>query len=121
MFTAQNNCGISYLKSSTTLTLLGRGRWEGGQGSGPGSVPTEGLAGGNVHGVQHDCMSHFAKPPVKAPYHLCRLSAEAGHVKRLLHFSDMGADPQHASKRMQTKAQGDAEVLKAFPKATIFR
>ncbi len=42
-------------------------------------------------------------------------------MDRLIHFSDMGADVNHASKRMRTKALGDAALLEAFPAATIMR
>lgn len=76
----------------------------------------------NCVGMRLETMNwSFEEVHVDFPKRLAQLSAEAGHVKRLVHFSDMGADPQHASKRMRTKAQGDEEVLKAFPKATIFR
>ena len=49
------------------------------------------------------------------------IAAESGHVERLIHFSDMGADAKHASRRMRTKAQGDADLLSIFPNATIFK
>lgn len=42
-------------------------------------------------------------------------------MQRLIHFSDMGADENHKSLRMRTKAVGDKEVLDAFPDATIVR
>lgn len=47
--------------------------------------------------------------------------AEAGHVQRLIHFSDMGAALDHKSVRMRTKAEGDKAVVEAFPEATIMR
>lgn len=41
---------------------------------------------------------------------------------RFIHFSDVGADPQSASRRMRSKAAGDAAVLEALPGlATILR
>lgn len=50
-----------------------------------------------------------------------RIAAESGHVDRLIHFSDMGADLNHKSLRMSTKALGDLAVREAFPSATIMR
>ena len=50
-----------------------------------------------------------------------RLCAEAGHVQRLVHFSDIGASENHASRRMRTKAQGDKALLSIFPTATIMK
>lgn len=50
-----------------------------------------------------------------------RIAAESGHVDRFIHFSDMGADLEHKSKRMRTKALGDKAVMEAFPTATIMR
>ena len=60
------------------------------------------------------------------PEKLARMITEVrGHdgVERLLHFSDVGADAGSASRRMRTKAAGDAALL-ASPLAdrlTIFR
>lgn len=50
-----------------------------------------------------------------------RLAAESGTVERLIHFSDMGADLKHGSRRMRTKAQGDADLMRIFPDATIMK
>ncbi len=47
--------------------------------------------------------------------------AESGNVERLIHFSDMGADLNHPSRRMRTKAQGDRDLMEAFPRATVFK
>ncbi|GAX76358.1 hypothetical protein CEUSTIGMA_g3804.t1 [Chlamydomonas eustigma] len=55
------------------------------------------------------------------PKRLATIVAEAGHVERLIHFSDMGADLMHTSRRMRSKAQGDLDVQKIFPSATIFK
>ncbi|KXZ51581.1 hypothetical protein GPECTOR_12g544 [Gonium pectorale] len=63
----------------------------------------------------------FEDVHIDFPKRLAKIAAESGHVDRLVHFSDMGADPEHASKRMRTKALGDQAVLEAFPRATIFR
>lgn len=55
------------------------------------------------------------------PKRLSKLVAEAGHVERLIHFSDIGADEKSASRRMRTKALGDKAVRELFPAATIFK
>lgn len=49
------------------------------------------------------------------------LSFCAATAERLIHFSDMGASPNHPSRRMRTKAAGDAELREVFPNATIFK
>lgn len=41
--------------------------------------------------------------------------------ERLVHFSDMGASPDHPSRRLRSKAAGDAALRSAFPAATIFK
>jgi uncharacterized protein YbjT (DUF2867 family) len=40
---------------------------------------------------------------------------------RLIHFSACGVDPDAPSTRLRTKWQGEQEVLKHFPEATIMR
>ena len=65
------------------------------------------------------CLLHSAKL-IHSSIHAHRLAAESG-VERLIHFSDMGADLKHKSRRMRTKAQGDADLLRIFPDATIFK
>ncbi|EFJ44232.1 NADH:ubiquinone oxidoreductase 39 kDa subunit [Volvox carteri f. nagariensis] len=63
----------------------------------------------------------FEDVHVDFPKRLAKIAAESGHVDRLIHFSDMGADVNHKSKRMRTKALGDEALLEAFPSATIMR
>lgn len=40
---------------------------------------------------------------------------------RLIHFSACGVGPDAISTRLRTKWQGEQEVLKYFPEATIMR
>lgn len=47
--------------------------------------------------------------------------AASSDVKRLIHFSAVGADPHSPSTRLSTKWMGEQEVLTAFPSATIIR
>ena len=42
-------------------------------------------------------------------------------IKRLLHISGIGADPQSASRYVRARALGEQLVRKAFPQATILR
>ena len=51
---------------------------------------------------------------------IARLASSRG-VKRLVHVSSIGADPDSASRYAQTKAAGESSVLEAFPDATILR
>ncbi len=51
---------------------------------------------------------------------IARLSAEAG-VSKLVHISALGADADAESVYSETKAEGDALVLKAMPDAVILR
>lgn len=48
-------------------------------------------------------------------------AAAAAKVKSLVHISALGADEKSGSRYARSKAQGDAEVLAAYPQATILR
>ncbi len=48
-------------------------------------------------------------------------AAQKAAVKRLVHMSALGADINSKSISARSKAQGEQEVLKAFPKAIIMR
>lgn len=51
---------------------------------------------------------------------VARIAAELG-VARLVQLSAIGADPEGSSEYSRTKAQGEADVLAAFPSAVILR
>ena len=51
---------------------------------------------------------------------IARLAAEEG-IERLVHISAIGADADSDSIYARTKAQGEAGILEAFPKAVILR
>ncbi|MEI4235220.1 complex I NDUFA9 subunit family protein [Roseovarius sp. D22-M7] len=51
---------------------------------------------------------------------IARLAAEEG-VERLVQISAIGADPNSASEYAQSKAAGEAGILKHFPQAVILR
>ena len=65
----------------------------------------------------------FADPDgvqAKGAAHVARAAAEAG-VSALVHISAIGADAQAESAYGRSKAEGEAAVLAAFPRATIVR
>ena len=63
---------------------------------------------------------HFEDVNIEFADRVARISAEMG-VKRLIHFSALGASPDAPSKQLRTKAAGEAAVIAAFPSATIVR
>ncbi|GFR45652.1 hypothetical protein Agub_g7063 [Astrephomene gubernaculifera] len=76
----------------------------------------------NCVGMRLETMNWtFEDVHVDFPKRLAKIAAQSGHIDRLVHFSDMGADLQHTSRRMRTKAEGDKALLDAFPTATIMR
>jgi uncharacterized protein YbjT (DUF2867 family) len=71
----------------------------------------------NTVGILH---GNFAAIQAEGPGRIGRLAAAAG-VERVVHISALGADPSSPSAYARTKAEGEAELLAAFPKATILR
>lgn len=57
---------------------------------------------------------------VKAAQNIARISAAAG-VKKLIHFSALGAELNSRSAYLVSKKKGDDAVLEAFPSAVILR
>ena len=62
----------------------------------------------------------FRRIHAAAAGQVASLSAAAG-VRRLVHVSAIGADAASPSLYAQSKAEGEAAVLQAFPQATILR
>lgn len=56
----------------------------------------------------------------QGPAQVAALAKSAG-VKRLVHFSALGADPNSSSSYGRSKAEGEAAIRAAFPGATILR
>mmetsp|Transcript_32165 Transcript_32165/g.55559 ORF Transcript_32165/g.55559 Transcript_32165/m.55559 type:complete len:360 (-) Transcript_32165:32-1111(-) len=76
------------------------------------------LIGGAQYMKDYDLIYESNVTMAKRIAEACAASSD---VKRLIHFSAVGADPHSASSRLQTKWLGEQEVLNAFPSATIFR
>lgn len=70
--------------------------------------------------LQETKFQSFEDVHVDAPDLIARLSAEAG-VSKLVHISALGADAGAESAYSETKAEGDALVLKSMPDAVILR
>ncbi len=64
--------------------------------------------------------NNFTAVQAEAPGRIARLAAEEG-VGTLVHISAIGANPEGASLYAQSKGQGEAAVLQAFPNAMILR
>jgi NADH dehydrogenase len=62
----------------------------------------------------------FQRLQGELPGRIGRAAAAAG-VRRLVHVSAIGADPNSPSRYASSKAAGEAAVLAAFPRATILR
>jgi uncharacterized protein YbjT (DUF2867 family) len=70
--------------------------------------------------LQETKFQSFEDVHVDAPEMIARLSAEAG-VPKLVHISALGANEGAESVYSETKAEGEALVLKAMPNAVILR
>jgi len=68
-------------------------------------------------------MEDFEEANVHVPRMIAKVCARLKNdpVKRLIHFSANGADPDSISKKLRTKWLGEQEVLNYFPEATIIR
>lgn len=62
----------------------------------------------------------FQRIHAEGPGRIARIAASAG-VRKLVHISALGADPRSDSLYASSKAAGEAQVLQAFPQATILR
>lgn len=63
----------------------------------------------------------FEDANINVPRAIAKVAAANPNVKRLIHISAAGADPNSQSMRLRTKWIGEQEVLEAFPNATILR
>lgn len=68
--------------------------------------------------------SDYEVPNVIIPREIAKVCAKKkvdGKVKRLIHFSAAGCNPDAISRRLRSKWKGEQEVKKYFPEATIIR
>jgi len=75
----------------------------------------------NLVGIMHERGKRtFQAVHVNAAANVAKAAATAG-VKRLVHMSALGADPESPSAYARSKDSGEMAVRAAFPTATIFR
>jgi NADH dehydrogenase len=75
----------------------------------------------NLVGILHESgAQRFEAVQATAPG-LIAAAAKAAGVRRLVHVSAIGADPNSPAAYARTKAEGEAAVRVAFPEATILR
>ena len=65
--------------------------------------------------------SEFEEANIRVPAAIAKAAAANPNVKRLIHLSAAGADPNSQSMRLRTKWIGEQEVKEAFPNVTILR
>lgn len=65
--------------------------------------------------------SEFEESNIRVPMAIAKACAANPNVKRLIHVSAAGADPNSQSMRLRTKWIGEQEVKEAFPDVTIVR
>jgi NADH dehydrogenase (ubiquinone) 1 alpha subcomplex subunit 9 len=63
----------------------------------------------------------FEEVHVDIAQRIAQAAADSGVCERLIHVSCLGASPDSASRRLQTKAAGEEAVRQAFPSATILK
>lgn len=65
--------------------------------------------------------SEFEDANIRVPMAIAKSAAANPNVKRLIHISAAGADPNSQSMRLRTKWIGEQEVKEIFPDVTILR
>lgn len=65
--------------------------------------------------------SEFEEANIRVPMTIAKVAAANPNVKRLIHISAAGADPNSQSMRLRTKWIGEQEVKEIFPNVTILR
>lgn len=63
----------------------------------------------------------FEDANIRVPVAIAKAAKAAKNVKRFIHISAAGADPNSHSRRLRTKWLGEQEVKEIFPNVTILR
>lgn len=63
----------------------------------------------------------FEDANIRVPVAIAKAAKSSGKVKRLIHISAAGADPNSHSRRLRTKWLGEQEVKEIYPEVTILR
>ena len=71
--------------------------------------------------VYHKKEKDFEDSNIHVPVAIAKACAANPNVKRLIHVSAAGADPNSQSMRLRTKWIGEQEVKEIFPNVTIIR
>lgn len=71
--------------------------------------------------VYYQTEKEFEDANINVPVAIAKAAAANPNVKRLIHLSAAGADPNSQSMRLRTKWIGEQEVKEAFPDVTIIR
>lgn len=71
--------------------------------------------------IYYQTEKQFEDANIHVPMNIARVAAKNPNVKRLIHISAAGADPNSQSMRLRTKWIGEQEVKEIFPDVTILR
>ena len=63
----------------------------------------------------------FEDANINVPMAIAKVAAENPNVKRFIHVSAAGADPNSQSMRLRTKWIGEQEIKEIYPDVTILR
>lgn len=69
----------------------------------------------------HSTEKEFEDANIRIPVAIAKVAKANPNVKRFIHISAAGADPNSQSMRLRTKWIGEQEVKEVFPEATILR
>jgi len=71
--------------------------------------------------IHYTTEKEFEDANIRVPMAIAKVAKENPNVKRLIHISAAGADPNSHSPRLRTKWIGEQEVKEIFPEVTILR
>jgi len=95
-FTSAQECGFAMKNSNVVINCIGSHVWR----------------------TQE---SDFEEANIRVPMAIAKAARDSKHVKRFIHISAAGADPNSQSIRLRTKWIGEQEVKAIYPDVTILR